>query len=70
MTYSAMSRSGLATAGLDDTNELSLSGDILSGLVALSSGVIALAAIRHHRSVSSQPAVATAPCSESYDTAA
>jgi hypothetical protein len=70
MMYSFMSRSGLAIAVLDSTNELSLLGDVLFGLVVLSGGMIALAALRHHRPVTSQPASAPASSSESYDAAA
>lgn len=70
MMYEIISRSSLATLVLDYTNEFWPLGVLLFGLAALSSGMIVLEAIRHHRSHTDKPEMATAPSPDSYDTAA
>ena len=70
MMYEFISCSGLATLVLDYTNEFWPLGVMLFGLATLSSGMIVLEAIRHHRSPIDKPEMATAPSPENYDTAA
>jgi hypothetical protein len=70
MLYGLISHPGLATVALDYTNAFFPLGVMLCGLVSLSGAMIALAAIRHHRSRTGKPEVAAAPLPESYDAAA
>ena len=70
MMWQFTSHSGLATVVLDYTNELSLLGYGLFGLIALSGGLIALAAIKHSLFQRGKPAVTTASPPTAYDTAA
>ena len=58
-----ISHASLATVMLDYTNELSLLGYGLFGLVVLSGAVLASVAIRHHLSQTGQPVTGTAPSS-------
>jgi hypothetical protein len=59
--WSFITQPGLATVILDLTNDLSGLGIGLLGLMVLAAGSIASAAIRHHVSQSTKPAVETAP---------
>jgi len=52
--WSFVTQSGLATATLDFTNDFSLLGVGLLGLLVLSAGSVAFMAIRHHLSQSSE----------------
>ena len=70
MMYEFISYSGLATAIIDYSNEFWPLGVMLFGLTLLSGGMIVLEAIRHHRSHTDKPEMATASFPESYDTAA
>jgi crotonobetainyl-CoA:carnitine CoA-transferase CaiB-like acyl-CoA transferase len=70
MLYGLISHSGLATVALDYTKEFFPLGVMLCGLVPLSGAMIALAAVRHHRSRTGKPEIATTPLPRSYDTAA
>jgi len=65
-----ISSSGFATAVLDFTNELSLLGAGLLGLVALSGGMSVFAAIRHHLSQKAKAQIGTAPAPVDYRKAA
>lgn len=70
MAYGFISHVSLATGVLDYTNELLLLGVGLFGLLALSGGMVVWTAIRHLRSQTSKPAIATASPPENYDWAA
>lgn len=61
--WSFMTQSGLATAVLDVTNDLSLLGVGLLGLTVLSIGSVAWVAIQHHLSQGAEPAGETATTS-------
>ncbi len=65
-----ISQPDLATVVLDFTNELSLLGGGLFGLVVLSGGMLALAAIRHHRSQKAKAVANTTPAPATYRKAA
>jgi len=70
MLYGLISHCGLATVALGYTKEFFPFGVMRCGLVSLSGAVIALAAIRHHKSRTGKPETAAAPLWQSYDTAA
>ncbi len=65
-----ISQPDLATVLLDFTNELSLLGSGLFGLVVLSGGMLALAAIRHHLSQTAKPVTETVSAPIDYRKAA
>ena len=70
MMYGFISHGSLATGVLDYTNKLSRLGVGLFGLLALSGGMIVWTAIRHLRSQTGKPAIATVAPPENYDWAA
>ena len=57
--WNVITQSGLATATVDFTSDLSLLGIGLAGLVMLAAGAITLAAIRHHISQRPTPRAET-----------
>ena len=70
MLYGFIPHSALTTIALDYTKEFFPLGVMLCGLVSLSGAMIALAALRHHKSRTGKPETAAAPLWQSYDTAA
>ena len=65
-----MTQPGLTTAVLDFTKDLSPLGTGLFGLLVLSAGLIACAAIRHHLHEKTTPAIDTAPAATDHREAA
>ena len=61
MMWGFISDCSLATVVLDYTNELSLLGAGLFGLVALSGGLLAFTALRHYLSQTGKPVTGTVP---------
>lgn len=61
---------GLTTTVLDFTKDLALLGVGLFGLLVLSAGLIACAAIRHHLSEKTTLAIDTAPAATDHRAAA
>lgn len=68
--WSFMPQSGLATAVLDFTKDLSPLGIGLFGLLVLSAGLIAFAAIRHHLTEKTTLVTDTAPAGTDHREAA